>query len=157
MRHFLLTALRAPDTGPQVAERRDQGPSLLSELCQKHNSLLASALYPAHYTLYSTIDNIGSELLPDMRDGKIKIAPLYSPSASAMIISGQCSVGGREARNVIKFYSRIIFIQIRVQSLMLALHCPEAHPATNIFSFKLSKTLLFVLILIWQLLKKICF
>ena len=51
-----------------------------------------------------------------------------SPAASAMIISAKCPVWAREreARNVIKFYSRIIFIQIRVQSLMLALHCPEA-------------------------------
>ena len=51
-----------------------------------------------------------------------------SPAASAVIISAKCPAlaKGREARNVIKFYSRIIFIQIRVQSLMLALHCPEA-------------------------------
>ena len=108
MRRFQLASLRAPDTGPQVAKRRDQGPSLLSELCQKHNSLLASALYPAHYTLYSTIDNIGSELLPDMRDGKIKIAPLYSPSASAMIISGQqCPGEGGEKCNKILLKNNI--------------------------------------------------
>ena len=75
----------------------------------------------AHYTLYSTLLTILGQC---WEDGRI----LPSLAASAMIISAKCPAcaGEREARNVIKFYSRIIFIQIRVQSLMLALHCPGA-------------------------------
>ena len=70
--------------GPQVAWRASR-PSLLSELCQKHNSLASpgttSALYPAHYTLYSTIDNIGS-MLRNMRgwENRKKSLPALSRS-----------------------------------------------------------------------------
>ena len=43
-----------------------------------------------------------------MRDGKIKIAPLYSPSASAMIISGQqCPGEGGEKCNKILLKNNI--------------------------------------------------
>lgn len=88
------------------------------------------SLYPAHYTLYSTIDNIGS-VLRNMRgwENRKNCSPL-SPISRSICDDNIWRVTsrgrGREARNVIKFYSRIIFIQIRVQSLMLALHCPEA-------------------------------
>ena len=155
----MSSELRAPDTGPQVARRRDQGPSLLSELCQKHNSL-ASALYPAHYTLYSTIDNIGSEL-PDMRERRwwenqnCSSLLSSSASASAMIISGQCPGEGGEKCNKILLKNNIYSDQGPVPDVGITL--PRGGTQANIFSFKLSKTLLFVLILIWQLLKKICF
>ena len=121
-----------------------QRPSLLSELCQKHNSL-ASALqlithFTPHYWQYWVSAGRMGKSLPSL-------------AASAMIISAKCPAcaGEREARNVIKFYSRIIFIQIRVQSLMLALHCPGAAIRQTYFHSNDQKHS-YLLILIWQFL-----
>ena len=134
--------------GPQVAEGDQETVIVIRILSETGSQPHWPALSTSLHTLLP-VDNIGS-MLRDLRWWETQNMELQSPAASAMIISAKCpgtgAAGEREAWNVIKFYSRIIFIQIRVQSLMLALYCPEAGIGIN--NCKLSPQLFYFFILI---------
>lgn len=152
----------------QSWEHRTRGPQVAWRARDRHcyqNCVRNTTLWPAlallalciqlitHFTPQLTI--LG-QCWETCEDGKIEknLSPL-SPAASAMIISGgwPAGAGGGEKCNKILLKNNIYSDQGPVPDVGITppRGGPGA-PAANIFSFKWSKTLLFVLILIWQFL-----